>query len=304
MTISFQDFQQRLQQLDTEVIKLHDRAKKLGNHLPPIAAKKIDTQYSVINNQYSQLQNFQNKLLADCNELKHREKIYLEYLNELTQAISHAQTVLKSQQLNDENESLNLKQLHELDTLLQSKRDLIERLNSNEFLLYIKRARHLHELLIEYSHCVDLIRTRLKQIEINEYNRLNFDKRCQKWNDYIQAIEQNLLVIQENIHTNYHGLIEIDTNLSNTINDFNQRQQELIQLINEGKEVLENQNIFIKLENRWQKIINTVLKKQEEVKELIKLWLSYQNYLESMDISNKFFSFNFSLIRLLSFIKR
>ncbi len=152
-----QDFQQRLQQLDTEVIKLHDRAKKLGNHLPPFAAKKIDTQYSVINNQYSELQNFQNKLLIDCNELKHREKIYLECLNELTQLISHAQTILKSQQLNEENESLNLKQLHELDLLLQSKRDLIERLNSNEFLLYMKRAKHLHEVMIEYAHCLDQI---------------------------------------------------------------------------------------------------------------------------------------------------
>ena len=156
------------------MIKLQERAKKLGNHLPPIAAKKIDTQYSVINNQYSQLQNFQNKLLTDWNELKHREKIYSEYLNELTQVISHAQTILKSQIINDENESINLKQLHELDILLQSKRNLIERLNSNEFILYIKRGKHLHELLIEYSNCMNLIKTRLKQIEINEYNKLNF----------------------------------------------------------------------------------------------------------------------------------
>ncbi len=265
--------------------KLQERAKKLATHLPPIAAKKIDTQYSVIHNQYSQLQNFQAKLLTDCNELKHCETIYLEYLHELTQTISHVQTVLKSQQLNDENESSNLKQLHELDLLLQSKRDLIERLNSNEFILYIKRAKHLHEVLIEYSHCIDLIKSRIKQIEINEYNKSTFDKRCQKWNDYIQAIEQNLSVIQENIHTNYQGLIEIDINLSNTINDFNQRQHELIQLITEGKQVIENQSIFIKLEHRWQNIIHTVLKKQEEVKELIKIWLSYQNHLESMGSS-------------------
>jgi len=155
-------------------MKLHEYAKKLSNYLPPIAAKKIDTQYSVIKNQYIELQNFQNKLLTDCNELKHREKIYSEYLNELTQVISHAQTILKSQIINDENESINLKQLHELDLLLQSKRDLVERLNSNEFILYIKRGKHLHELLIEYSNCMNLIKTRLKQIEINEYNKLNF----------------------------------------------------------------------------------------------------------------------------------
>ena len=184
--------------------------------------------------------------------------------------------------MNDENESINLKQLHELDILLQSKHGLIEHLNSNEFLLYMKRGKHLHEILIEYSYCIELIKNRLKQIETNEYNKLNFDKRCQKWNDYIQAIEQNLSVIQENLHTNYHGLIEIDTNLSNTINDFNQRQQELIQLITQGKQVIENQSIFIKLEQRWQNIMNTVLKKQEQIKDLIKLWLSYQNYLESI----------------------
>ncbi|CAF3482671.1 unnamed protein product [Rotaria sp. Silwood1] len=275
------DFQQRLEQLYLEVTKINEYAKKLSNYLPPIAAKKIDTQYSVIKNQYSELQNFQNKLLTDCNELKHREKIYLDYLNELTQAINQAQTILKSQKLTDENENFNLKQLHELDNLLQSKRNLIERLNSNEFILYMKRAKHLHELLIEYTYCIDLIKTRLKQIEINEYNKLNFDKRCQKWNDYIQAIEQNLSVIQENIHTNYHGLIEIDTNLSNTINDFNQRQQELKELINEGKQIIDNQHIFIKVEQRWQNIMNTILNKQKEVKELIKLWLSYQNYLEN-----------------------
>jgi hypothetical protein len=281
--IYFQDFQQRLQTLDTEIIKLQEYAKKLGNHLPPIAAKKIDTQYSVINNQYSQLQNFQNKLITDCTELKHREKIYLDYLNELTQVITHVQTILNSQRITDENTSLNLKQLHELDILLQSKHALIERLNSNEFILYIKRAKQLHEIFVQYSQCVDTIKTRIKQIEINEYNKLNFDKRCQKWNDYIQAIEQNLSVIEENLRTNYHGLIEIDTNLSNTINDFNQRQQELIQLINEGKQIIDNEHVFIRVEQRWQAIMNTILKKHEEVKELIKTWLSYQNYLESMN---------------------
>ena len=289
--LSIQDFQQRLQQLDTEVIKLHERAKRLNTHLSPIAAKKIDTQYSVINNQYIELQNFQHKLLTDCDELKHREKIYLAYLNELTQTIHQVQTTLKSQQLTAENEIHNLKQLHELDILLQSKHDLIERLNSNEFILYIKRARHLHELMIEYSQCVDLVKMRLKQIETSEYSHLNFDRRCQKWNDYIQAIEKKLFVIQENLPTNYHGLIEIDKNLSNITNDFSQRQQELIQLINEGKQVVENSSSFTRLEQRWQTMMNAVIKKHEEVKELIKLWLSYQTYLESTDLVfyHKFF---------------
>ena len=94
------------------------------------------------------------------------------------------------------------------------------------------------------------------------------------------------LLYNKIFRTNYHGLIEIDTNLSNTINDFNQRQQELIQLVNEGKQIIEenlliDQNTFTKLEQRWQTIMKTVLKKQQEVKELIKLWLSYQNYLEN-----------------------
>ncbi|UJR08743.1 hypothetical protein I4U23_013000 [Adineta vaga] len=275
------DFQQRLQQLDTEIIKLHERAKKLSSHLSPIAAKKIDTQYAVINNQYSELQNFQNKLLTDCNELKHREKIYIDYLNELTHAINQVQTTLKSQQLNGENDLQNLKQLRELDLLLQSKHDLIERLNSNEFILYIKRARHLHELMIEYSQCVDLIKNRIRQIEVNEYGKLNFDKRCQKWHEYIHAIEKKLAVVHENLPTNYHGLIEIDKNLSNITNDFSQRQQELIQLINEGKQLVEDPSNFIKLEQRWQNVMKAVIKKHEEVKELIKIWLAYQTHLEN-----------------------
>lgn len=276
-----QEFQQRLEQLDTDVIKLNEHARKLGNYLPPMAAKKIDTQYSVIKNQYTELQNFHNKILIDCKELRQREKIYLEYINELTYAINQVQNSLKSQKLTDDNESYNIKQLHELENFLLSKRHLIDHLNSNDFLLYIKRTKHVHELIIEYSNCIDAIKTRLKQIEIHEYNKLNFDKRCQKWNEYIQAIEQNLSVIQENIHTNYHGLIEIDTTLLNTINDFNHRQQELIQLINEGKQIISDQSIFIKLEQRWQNVMSKVLNKQQEVKELIKVWLSYQNYLES-----------------------
>jgi hypothetical protein len=232
------------------------------------------------------LRAFQDKLVADCNELKHREKIYLEYLHELTQAINQAQSAIKSQQITDENETNNIKQLQDLHTLLQSKRDLIDLLNSNEFILYFKRAKNLHEILIEYSHTLESIKNRIKQLEINQYNKLNFDKRCQKWNDYVQAIEQNLSIIQQNLHTNYHGLLEIDTSLSSIINDFNQRQQELIQLVNEGKQLIEqnlltDQNTFTKLEQRWQTIMRTVFSKQQEVKEMIRLWLSYQNYLES-----------------------
>jgi hypothetical protein len=140
--------------------------------------------------------------------------------------------------------------------------------------------------MIEYSHSIESIKNRIKQIEVNQYNKFNFDKRCQKWNEYIQAIEQNLSVIQQNIRTNYHGLLEIDTNLSNTINDFNHRQQELIHLVNEGKLLIDqnlliDQYTFTKLEQRWQTIMKTVLTKQQEVKDIIKLWLSYQNYLEN-----------------------
>ena len=272
--------------MDIEITKLYERAQKLGNHLPPLVAKKIDTQYLVIKNQYSELRTMQDKLLNDCNELQHREKIYSDYLNELTQAINHVQTIFKSQLITEDNETYNLKQLHELHTLLLSKHDLIERLNSNELILYFKRAKHLNEIMNEYSNLIESIKNRIKQLEINQYNKYNFDKRCQKWNDYIQSIEHNLIVIQQNLHTNYHGLLEIDANLSNIINDFNQRQQELIQLINEGKQLLEqnliaDQGTFVKLEQHWQIIMKTILNNQQEVKDIIKLWLSYQNYLES-----------------------
>ncbi|CAF1544465.1 unnamed protein product, partial [Rotaria sordida] len=100
--------------------------------------------------------------------------------------------------------------------------------------------------MIEYTHTIELIKNRIKQLEINQYNKFNFDKH----------------------------LLEIDINSTNIINDFNQRQQELIQLINE------DQHTFTKLEQRWQLIIKTILNKQQEIKDIIKLWLSYQNYLE------------------------
>ena len=246
---------------------MDDHAKKLGTHLPPIAAKKIDTQYSVIKNQYSQLENFQGKLLRDCQELKQREKIYLEYFHDLTQTITHGQTILKSSSSTNQT-------LKELEVLLQSKRDLIERLNSNEFLLYIKRTKQLDQVLLEYSQCVESVKTRLQEIQTTEEKKFNFQQRCQKWNEYLQAIEQNLVVIEENHQTNYHGLIAIETNLANTMQDLNQRQTLFMQLFNENK--------HIQLEQRWQNLVNRVRKKQEEVKELIQLWLSYQNQLESM----------------------
>ena len=94
-------------------------------------------------------------------------------------------------------------------------------------------------------------------------------------------------MIQENLPTNYHGLIEIDKNLSNIATDFSQRQQELIQLINEGKQLVENPSNFIKLEQRWQNVMRAVTKMHEEIKELIRLWLAYQTHLESKALTNR-----------------
>ncbi|CAF1455058.1 unnamed protein product, partial [Adineta steineri] len=54
-TRKVQDFQQRIQQLNNEITKLHEYSLKLNKHLPSIAAQqKKNTQYSVINNQYSE----------------------------------------------------------------------------------------------------------------------------------------------------------------------------------------------------------------------------------------------------------
>ncbi|CAF1497521.1 unnamed protein product [Rotaria sordida] len=58
----------------------------------------------------------------------------LDYLNELIEIINQIQIDYKSQQLTDENEINNLKQLHQFHRLLLSKHDLIEHLNSNEFI--------------------------------------------------------------------------------------------------------------------------------------------------------------------------
>ena len=285
-----QDFQQRVEQMDSEINKMQERAKKLTKHLPSIASKTIDTHYSVVKHQYAELRAHQDKLLNDCTDLKHREKIYLEHLHELTQAMSQTHTALKSLQIDDEHE--NFRQLNDLRSSLRAKHGLIERLNSNEFLLDFKRAKQLHEAVTEYFHLLDVVQNRLKQLETNQYSRADFEQRCEKWNGYIQAIEQSLAVIDTNLPTNYAGLLEIDGNLSNTINDFNQRQQELIQIIREGqqcidKKLLRDPQTFTKLEQRWQSIVKASVDKQHEVKELLRLWLSYQNQLESKLTSEK-----------------
>lgn len=284
--LPFQDFQERLQQLDVEMTRLSQLRQQLARHLPATATKKIDTQYTVIDHQYAELCSFHKKLLQDCVELKQRETIYLEQISELTQTINQTESVLKSQQLTDDNERDNLQHLHDMHALLRSKRDLIERLSTNEFIPHFQRAKHFHEVLSEYAHALESVQSRIQHLESNQYNKLNFDKRCRRWNDYIQAIEQNLSMIEQNLHTNYQGLLEIDVNLSNTVNDFNQRQHELFQLVNEGKKLIEqgvltDQQTFGRLEHRWQTIMRTVLEKQQEVKHLIKLWISYQNSLDN-----------------------
>ncbi|CAF1497505.1 unnamed protein product, partial [Rotaria sordida] len=127
--------------------------------------------------------------------------------------------------------------------------------------------------MIEYRHTIELIKNRIKQLEINQYNLFNFDKRSQKWNDYIQALELNLAIIQLYLHRNYQGLLEIDINLTNIIKDFNQRQQELIELINEGKQLIEenliiDQHTFTKLEQ--QKESNDLQRSPNEINIYIK----------------------------------
>ena len=72
-------------------------------------------------------------------------------------------------------------------------------------------------------------------------------------------MEENLAVIEENSHTNEQGWMEIDQNLSKTITDLQQRQ---------------------KGEARGQQIMQTLLSKQQEVKELLHLWKSYRTDVE------------------------
>ncbi|CAF3764332.1 unnamed protein product [Rotaria sordida] len=111
--------------------------------------------------------------------------------------------------------------------------------------------------MIEYRHTIELIKNRIKQLEINQYNLFNFDKP----------------IIQLYLHRNYQGLLEIDINLTNIIKDFNQRQQELIELINEGKQLIEenliiDQHTFTKLEQ--QKESNDLQRSPNEINIYIK----------------------------------
>lgn len=78
----------------------HQRAEKLSRHLPSIAAKKIDTQYALIEHQYSQLRAFEQKLFDQCRkknkiELERREK-WNDYIAAIEQNLTvigeHLQT--------------------------------------------------------------------------------------------------------------------------------------------------------------------------------------------------------------------
>ena len=194
------------------------------------------------------------------------------------------QLALQAAQLKDENGQFSSNKLHELDRVLQSKRHLIERLQANDFLFLHKRAEHLHGLVSDYCQCQALIQTYLKQCPTGDDHASRMDKRCEKWNDYIRAIEQNLSVIQENLRTNYYGLTEIEKNLSNTLDDFQQRQDELMALVHRGQQGKDNPSMYVQLEQRWHFVMNTVVNKQRQVKDMIQLWLIYQKDVESKSI--------------------
>ena len=276
-----QNFQDRLEQLQPEVHQFHERAQQLERHLPPLASKKIDVQSTLILNRYTELGHFRDELLAYCAESKHREKTYSTCLNELTETTRHVQTALQTTQLKDGHGQLSSSKLHELDRVLRSKRHLIERLQANDFLFLHKRSEHLHGIISDYCQCHELIQTHLKQSPSGDDHASRMDIRCEKWNDYIRAIEQNLSVIQDNLRTNYYGLIEIEKNLASTLNDFQQRQDELMALVRRGQQGKDNPSMYAQLEQRWHFIMNTVVNKQRQVKDMIQLWLIYQKDVES-----------------------
>ncbi|CAF3475042.1 unnamed protein product [Rotaria socialis] len=236
------DFYQRLQQVDIEIIKLYERSQKLGNHLPPIVGKKIDTQYSVIKNQYSELCTLQDKLQTDCNELKHREKIYLDYLHELTQTINQAQTAFKTQLLTDENEAQNLKQLNELHELLLAKHNLIERINSNEFITCFKRAKHLHEaptlgVLSQIKQGTYLNATNNEELKNLLEKLYETNRRLISYSDV-----KTQAILEKEWHDLQKSVNEIDV-------DINQRSEALIALLvryNDLDRTLDNLSVLIK----------------------------------------------------------
>lgn len=63
------------------------RAEQLSRSLPSIAAKKIDTQYILIEDQYSQLRSFQKKFDDQCRERKEKE-MWNDYIRAIEQNLA------------------------------------------------------------------------------------------------------------------------------------------------------------------------------------------------------------------------
>jgi hypothetical protein len=174
--------------------------------------------------------------------------------------------------------------------------------------MYVQRARQLHDLLMQYVHTIESINERRKQLEISEYQRLDFDRRCSKWNDSIGLIEQRVASIVGNLPTNYHGLLHVDRLLAETIGDFDQRQQELLRLIAEGKQLIEqkfitNPIVFVQLEVHWKTLVQNAHKQRDHVKETIQWWHRYQQQLDSKSAHRTDPLINGRLFRLLSLLE-
>lgn len=109
---------------------------------------------------------------------------------------------------------------------------------------------------------------------LEEYS---FYHQLMEWENYISAIEKNFAVIEENSQTNSLGLIEIDRNIHQTIEDLHQREKNWNQFVKFNEE---NRRCR-ELDQRWKEIRNSLIEKEKIVSERIQLWSNFENARQS-----------------------
>ncbi|CAF1318055.1 unnamed protein product [Rotaria sordida] len=189
------DFQQRLQQLDNEITRLYERAQKLGNHLPPIVPKKINTQYSVIKNQYLEL----------CTHFMINFKLLIRY-NELDHALDDVSISIKSirtlqQQPTDELNQFILQcqskdrkltqHRHELQRLRQTITEISPELHPDDINQLMQK---LNVLEIQWSDAERIIRTLIDNLTKKRSEYHDFENKCKRlieWFEHFLNTEIN-----------------------------------------------------------------------------------------------------------------
>jgi hypothetical protein len=269
-----QDFQQYLTTIDMNMGQLHEQTRRFDDRLPLSTMTNIDRQYSTMNNRYQYWQQHRTRLEQDYDEYLQQIRNYWHVFEQFTDTIDDVHRCL-----HDRNRTCS--QLTEIEQRLRMQRQFIEQINDNEYRVSLsKRLKSMHDIANDYSYCEQMFEQYYQQctkVEHNNYQS-NFVEHGHRWMTYIQAIEQHLSIVEQYRHTSYRGLTEIDENLSKTIDDFQQRQRQLLEFVRQGRCHVEYQQMSIELEQRWQHIIDVLVNKHQQVKEHRQRWSLYQTY--------------------------